>query len=302
MICEKCGTENSNGSKFCKKCGELLESIASEEKEKVAVLEKVQEENKDEIEIIKMETEKIRSKTSPLAVRMQEKLNKEDKKIKGKLKRSKVWATIAIVASLIFILENAFIIVYELGYLDSYINVENQEDEVIEQPEVLAPEKVITETQNLSGEWTYTYKLEKYHDADLSLAYATKTEEIESTGKAVFSDIGDNHMVVAILPGEMKVDMLDVETGTTPEAFNAWYKDGKMNIQMKGTEQKFFAPGGYEPLCISFTPEYSDKTRGSYVVTYDKTVTGMNMRYLLSISFEKKDDVLTEENQENSAL
>lgn len=288
MICEKCGTENSNGSRFCKKCGELLDNIASEEKEKVAVLEKVQEENKDEIEIIKSETEKIRSKTSPLAVHMQEKLNKEDKKIRGKLKRSKVWAIIAILTSIVFILENAFIIVYELGYLDFHINTEIPSEEVIEKPEI---EKEITETQKLSGEWIYTYKLEKYHDADLTLAYATKTEEIESSGKAIFSDIGDNHMVVAILPGQMKVDMLEVDSGTTPEAFNAWYKDGKINIQMKGTEQKFFAPGGYEPLCISFTPEYSDKVRGSYIVTYDKTVTGMNMRYFLTINFEKKDDV-----------
>lgn len=299
MICPKCGAENKNESKFCKICGAAL---AEKPEEKAAVSVPAAEaevqtanepaEKKTEAAAPKLkftEEEDLRGKTSPLAVRMQEKFDRADKKVQKKLKRGRVWASIAIIMTVLFLLENAAIVSYELGYLDDYISIpEKKTEEEVPPPEPIAePEPEKTGAARYAGEWSYSYKLEKYHDADLSGNYATKTEEIVSSGKAVFTDIGNNHMAVMIIPSEMTVDGASAEIGATPEAFSGWFDGTNIGIQMKGTEQKFFAPGGNEPITIEMPVSEENGINASFSKTYDKTVGEMNMRYVFTVNFTK---------------
>ena len=87
MLCEKCGTENKEGTSYCKKCGEdLFEKITSEEiSEEAPVTEKAaepEEETTEAVAEVAPEKNDDRVRTSPLAVHMQEKSLKEDKKIR----------------------------------------------------------------------------------------------------------------------------------------------------------------------------------------------------------------------------
>ncbi len=302
MICPKCGAENKDGSKFCKMCGNEMEESAKKPEEKAAVsvpaaynkvesensgAEKTPEQPKERARFT--EEEDLRNKTSPLAVRMQEKFDRADKKVQKKLKRGRVWASIAVIMTLLFILENAAIVCYELGYLDGYISIpekEMQEKAPLPDP-IPDPQPEKTGAARYEGEWSYSYRLEKYHDADLSGNYATKTEEIASTGKAVFTDTGNNHMAVMIIPAEMTVDGAATEIGATPEAFSGWFDGTNLGIQMKGTEQKFFAPGGNEPITIEMPVSEGESVTAAFSKTYDKTVGEMNMRYVFTVNFTK---------------
>lgn len=300
MICPKCETQNKDGSAFCKSCGEslLVKSAASPADEERAVTVEKSESADAANSAPKSlggkeaaaysDGEELRTKTSPLAVRMQEKIDRADKKVIKKLKRGRVWAALAIIMTVLFLAENAFIVSYELGYLDKYLPAEdNMEKEV--PPETPAapviPEK--TGTDRYYGEWSYTYSLTKYHDDDLSGSYAKKTEEITSEGKAVLTDTGNSHLAVTVIPEGMTVDGASVEIGSTPEAFYGWLDGENIAVQMKGTEQKFFAPGGNEPIVINLTVTEGEALTGAFETTYDKTVGEMNMRYVFSVSFTK---------------
>lgn len=300
MICPKCGAENKDGSKFCKMCGAELALTAEKSAEKAAVAVQTAENRKEssgapaekKTEPVKQavrftEEEDLRGKTSPLAVRMQEKFDRADKKVQKKLRRGRVWASVAVIMSLLFILENAAIVCYELGYLDAYISIPEKEteQEALPPEPIPEPEPEKTGAARYAGEWSYSYKLEKYHDADLSGNYATKTEEIASSGTAVFTDIGNNHMAVTVIPAEMTVDGAPSEIGATPEAFSGWFDGTNLGIQMKGTEQKFFAPGGNEPLTIEMPVSEGESTTASFTKTYDKIVGEMHMRYVFTVNF-----------------
>ncbi len=269
MICPKCGAENKNESKFCKMCGVAL---AEKPEEKAAVSVPAAEaevqtanepaEKKTEAAAPKLkftEEEDLRGKTSPLAVRMQEKFDRADKKVQKKLKRGRVWASIAIIMTVLFLLENAAIVSYELGYLDDYISIpEKKTEEEVPPPEPIAePEPEKTGAARYAGEWSYSYKL------------------------------GNNHMAVMIIPSEMTVDGASAEIGATPEAFSGWFDGTNIGIQMKGTEQKFFAPGGNEPIKIEMPVSEENGINASFSKTYDKTVGEMNMRYVFTVNFTK---------------
>lgn len=305
MICPKCETQNKDGSAFCKICGEslLVKATASPaDEERADAVNKIDssvsadsapKSSKDASPEKKEDAtcpdrEELRTKTSPLAVRMQEKIDRADKKVIKKLKRGRTWATLAIIMTVLFLAENAFIVSYELGYLEKYFSSEeNVEEEVPpEAPtEPVIPEK--TGTDRYYGEWSYTYSLTKYHDDDLSGSYAKKTEEITSGGKAVLTDTGNSHLAVTVIPEGMTVDGASVEIGATPEAFYGWLDGENIAVQMKGTEQKFFAPGGNEPLVINLAVTEGEALTGAFETTYDKTVGEMNMRYVFSVSFTK---------------
>ena len=97
-------------------------------------------------------------------------------------------------------------------------------------------------------------------------------------------------MSAIVIPGKMVVDGTEYVLGDTPEAFASRYEEGFICIQMKGTEQKFFAPGGAEPLLIKIPVSMDAEgviTGGTYTHTYDKVVTEMSMRYEIEITFEK---------------
>lgn len=301
MQCAKCGTENKDGSKFCKICGEAFESApVSEEKISIGVSSSASQvtetpsssseksEPKERISPASAEDD-LRERTSPLAVRIQERIDRADKKIRKKLKRGKVWASVAVIMSLLFIAENAFIVSYELGFLDEYIKTEQPdtpENMPVSPPVASDPEKE-EGPERFSGLYKYTYTLTKLHDADLSGSYAVKTEEITSTGTAALQYLENDHMVLTVMPGEMTVDSAPTALGTTPEAFSAWLENDHICIQMKGTEQKFFAPGGAEPVTLKMPVTEDGKISASASVTYDKTVDTMNMRYTLSVTLEK---------------
>ncbi len=300
MICPKCETQNKDGSAFCKSCGESLlvksaaspadedSAVAAEKNERADAANSAPKSAGNREFLTYSDGEELRTKTSPLAVRMQEKIDRADKKVIKKLKRGRVWAAIAIIMTVLFLAENALIVSYELGYLDKYLPAEdNMEEEV---PPEAPAEPVIAEktgTDRYYGEWSYTYSLTKYHDDDLSGSYAKKTEEITSAGKAVLTDTGNSHLAVTVIPESMKVDGASVEIGSTPEAFYGWLDGENIAVQMKGTEQKFFAPGGNEPLVINLTVTEGEALTGAFETTYDKTVGEMNMRYVFSVSFTK---------------
>ncbi len=292
MLCEKCGTENKEGTSYCKKCGEdLFEEQATEviEEETVETEENLPETNEETEEKPLEEKKEERVRTSPLAVHMQEKSLKEDKKIRKKLKRGKVWAAIAILLAVMLVAENTVIIMDKMGYLGN-------EPEEIEAEEVISevteiPEVKFLNSESLAGGWTYSYSLKKNWDSDVSGDYETVTEVITSTGAASAFDEGGNHMSLMIIPGEMIVDGAQVALGNTPEAFSAWYEEGYMCIQMKGTEQKFFAAGGAEPLVIKIPVSMDSEgvvSGGAYEHTYEKVVTEMNMKYEIKITMEKQ--------------
>lgn len=301
MICPKCETENKEGSVYCKICGESLvketaavnalpiaeNGLTAEKKEDGAAApakdeKKVQAapENEERFE------EDIRAKTSPLAVRMQEKIDRADKKVIKKLKRAKMWAAIAVIMTVLFIAENAFIISYELGYLDDYFKAEEPEAELPEEP-LTVPEPEKTGTDRYYGAWSYSYSLVKYHDADLSGSYAVKTEEIASSGMAVITDTGDKHIALTVIPDSMTVDGAQETIGSTPEAFYGWLDGENIAVQMKGTEQKFFAPGGAEPIVLNMAVTEGEPLSALFETTYEKTVGEMNMRYVLTVNFTK---------------
>lgn len=274
MICEKCNAEITENSKFCKKCGSMVaeeEMVAEEPIEEMEIMEKHLENTMPQMEM----------RTSPLAVHMQEKLLKEDKKIKKKLARGRAWAVTAIILILLFAFENAGLIMYGLGSFDKYL----KEDEPVTPPEevvAIAPSQTADEGK-LSDNWQYTYKLTKYWDADGTGNYATITETIESSGDAYFIDKDGVNMTVLVMPGNMAVDGVGATIDGMPEVFKAYLtEDGTVNIQMKGTEQKYFAAGGYEPLLITI-----NKDGGTYMNTYDKFVSEMQMRYVIEITFDK---------------
>lgn len=293
MICEKCGTENKEGTSYCKKCGEdLFADRAEVIKEAPVANEEAAEgqavEATDEVMETLQATAELkreeRVRTSPLAVRMQEKDLKEEKKIKKKIKRGKVWATIAAILAVLLITENATLI-YILKTRFGTVPTEEQPQEEV--AEVTVP---ALGPQTLEGEWNYTYRLKKNWDSDTSGDYETVTEIIESNGIAALIDEGANHMSAIIIPGKMVVDGAEVLLGDTPEAFSAWYEEGFVCIQMKGTEQKFFAPGGAEPLVVKIPVSMDAEgniSGGTYTHTYDKVVTEMSMRYEIEITLGK---------------
>lgn len=302
MICPKCGAENKDGSRFCKMCGAEIGEDGKAPAEKAAVTapavknseeagnnKAAESQARPKENTISVREEDLRNKTSPLAVRMQEKFDRADKKVQKKLKRGRVWASAAIIMTLLFLAENAAIVCYELGYLDGYISMpEKKTEEEVPPPEPIPePEPEKTGAARYCGEWSYSYSLEKYHDADLSGNYATKTEEIASSGKAVFTDIGNNHMAVMVIPAEMIVDGAQKEIGATPEAFSGWFDGTNLGIQMKGTEQKFFAPGGNEPITIEMPVSEGENVTASFSKTYEKTVGEMHMRYVFNVNFAK---------------
>ncbi|MDP4132791.1 MAG: hypothetical protein Q8882_02125, partial [Bacillota bacterium] len=74
-----------------------------------------------------------------------------------------------------------------------------------------------------------------------------------------------------------------------PAVITGWYADGAVKFNMTGAEQKYMAPGGGEPLAVSFNPsEIEGQLQGKYDYTYDKVVSGMNMRYRIVIEFKKQ--------------
>ncbi len=296
MLCEKCGTENKEGATYCKKCGEdiLTEAEllavsnaaleASDEVKEEKVEENSQEEKKAPVTL--KETEEDRMRTSPLAVRIKEKSLKEDKKIKKKLKRGKVWASMAIILLVLFLAENTVLVLNKLGYIGA-----GQEQVIEEAPLTNVPETpVFLNSETIEGEWNYTYRLKKNWDSDLSGDYETVTEIIESLGTVYFADKGNNHMAAVLTPDVMTVDGAALQPGSTPEAFLAWYENGNLALQFKGTEQKFIAPGGSEPLTVRIPVSMDSEgiiSGGTYEYTYDKTVTEMNMRYEITVGMEK---------------
>lgn len=285
MLCEKCGTENKEGTSYCKHCGE---DLVEETKEEV-VAEETAEETEETVETTEEPSEEKdveRTRTSPLAVRMHEKDIKEDKKLKNKIKRGKVWAAIAVILAVLFVAENATLILINKGII-------NSEQEEVEAPvieEVEEPLILPLGSEALSGDWTYSYSLTKYWDSDESGNYSEVTETITSEGIAGLVNKGDNHMAAVIIPGTMVVDGNEETIGNTPEAFSAWYAEDCICIQMKGTEQKFFAPGGAEPLVIKIPVSMDEAgviSGGTYEHTYEKVVTEMNMRYVIRVTLEK---------------
>lgn len=277
MLCEKCGTENAEGSKFCKKCG-LVFGEPEPERESV--------DHSSGGTALREKEETVRTRTSPLAVHMKEKNEKEEAKIRRKLARGRIWAVLAIVMIVAFLAENTFLILYKVGVFGQKPTAPAASSGVVAEGDTAAPTTELS-SATLAGKWNYSYSLVKHYDSDYSGDYETVTETIVSEGTADFVDKGEDHMTVLVYPGTMTVDGADVALGTTPEAFSGWYKDGSVGIQMKGTEQKFFAPGGAEPLCISFPISPGVPLAGTYAQTYDKTVTEMNMRYEIRISFSK---------------
>lgn len=301
MLCKSCGTENSESSRFCKKCGMLLEEAApsekapmlrEEEKETIAqetgdvATEDAQEgEDVQDARVATVLKEKetsqkaARLRTSPLAVRVQEKQDREGEKIKKKLRGRRRWIFIAVIVTLLFLLENAVIISYQLGMLDDFLPKEDVPEADV--PEINVPQGPPEET-SLTTAFLYHYELVKYFDSNGSGNYDVVTETILSDGRAVFVDEGGDHLAVLVMPGQMTVDGVEQPLGNTPEAFSGWRSGETLNFQMKGNEQKFFAAGGSEPLVASFTPEAG---QGRFDVTYDKVVSEMNMRYHLVITF-----------------
>ena len=283
MICEKCGTENKEGTSYCKHCGEdLVEEIKEEAAEELA------EETGETTEEASDVKDTERARTSPLAVRMHEKDVKEDKKTKSKIKRGKVWAVIAIILAVLLVAENVAL-VYIGKQMD--LSLSDAEEEVAnEDTETIVEESAVLSSETLSGTWTYSYSLTKYWDSDESGNYSEVTETITSAGLAGLVDKGDNHMAAVIIPESMVVDEKEEVIGNTPEAFSAWFAEDCICIQMKGTEQKFFASGGAEPLIIK-VPVSMDETGtvqgGTYEHTYEKVVSEMNMRYVISVTMNK---------------
>ncbi len=287
MICEKCGTENKEGTTYCKKCGEDLIS------EEVSVNDEVAS-DKEEISsggvatAVKERQERVR--TSPLAVRMQEKSLKEDKKIRKKLKRTRVWVALAIIFAVLFIAENAYMIGNRIGIFEISENVAKVEQAAVE-PVQEVPEFTTLSSEALEGKWKYTYSLKKNRDTDENGDYETVTEIINSEGKAALIDEGENHMSAIIIPGKMMVDGAEQTIGDTPEAFSAWYENDFVCIQMKGTEQKFIAPGGGEALVVKIPVAMDGNGKisgGIYTYTYDRVVTDLRMRYEIAITLEKE--------------
>ncbi len=301
MLCEKCGTENKEGATYCKKCGEdilteaekkALEAAAEVKEDNVTTEEPPtdtpsEKEEKAEPVLVK-EAKEDRVRTSPLAVRIKEKNEKEDKKIKKKLKRGKVWASVAIILLVSFLAENTVLVLNKLGYIGETPDTEITEENP---PISNVPETpLFLNSEAIEGEWTYTYRLKKNWDSDLSGDYETVTETIESLGKMYFIDKGDNHMMAVLMPDVMTVDGTSTTFESTPEAFSAWYENGNIAFQFKGTEQKFIAPGGYEPLVARIPVSMDDSgviTGGTYEATYEKTVTEMNMKYEIEITLDK---------------
>lgn len=297
MLCEKCGTENKPGATYCKKCGEdilteaeLLAIANASDEATEKTVEEVKEEVLSEEEKkapVALKEADDRVRTSPLAVRIQEKNLKEDKKIKKKLKRGKVWASIAIIILVLFLAENTVLVLNKLGYIGNTQEVVKEEvSEVTNVPET----PIFLNSETIEGEWNYTYRLKKNWDSDASGDYETVTEIIESLGTIYFVDKGNNHMAAVLTPDVMTVDGAALEVGGTPEAFMAWYENGNLALQFKGTEQKFIAPGGAEPLTVRVPVSMDAEgiiSGGTYEYTYDKTVTEMNMRYEISVSLEK---------------
>lgn len=286
MLCEKCGTENKEGTSYCKKCGEDLLD------EKTTEVNSVGDEQVKSNVSVATETETERVRTSPLAVRMQEKINKEDKKIKRKLKRGKVWATLAIIFMVLFISENAGIILSKLGYLDfSSAIVEEAEEVSGEETNIEEVKEVVLGSETLSGNWKYTYSLKKNWDSDVTGDYETVTETITSNGSAEIIDRKENHMLALINPGEMTVDGEAATPDEDSVMLTAWYEEGFMCLQFAGDESKFFAPGGAEPLVIKIPVSMDEAgvvTGGTYEHTYEKVVTEMNMKYEIAVTMEKE--------------
>lgn len=297
MQCTKCGTENKAENKFCKICGEPLnkteEKVPAGKAEEGKAVSASEGEKAPAVNAsLSAPREDLHGKTSPLAVRMQEKFDRADKKLKKKLRRGRVWAAVAIVVSFLFILENAFIISCELGYLEQYFGASESEEEREPENEIQEPVAVIDEpvgAKRYEGLYTYNYHLVKNNDEDLSGNYSVVTEEILSSGTASLVSLEDGGMAFTVIPGEMTVDGEDTALGATPEAFSARLEDDTVFVQMKGTEQKFFAPGGAEPVVLGFALTEEDGISAYCTTTYDKTVGTMNMRYELSVSLLKQE-------------
>ncbi|MDO5479717.1 MAG: hypothetical protein Q4G23_11210, partial [Clostridia bacterium] len=242
-------------------------------------------ENENEAPSEEKEPERVR--TSPLAVHMHEKDVKDDKKLKNKIKRGRVWGILALLLAVVLIAENAVLMFGGKGALDA-----EEPEEIIETEEpVEIIEASVLGSETLAGNWTYEYSLTKYWDSDGSGDYKEVTETIVSSGLAGVVDKGDNHMAAMVIPETMTVDEEDVVLGNTPEAFSAWYEEGAMCIQLKGTEQKYFAAGGAEPLIIRIPVSMDESgvvSGGTYEHTYEKEVSEMDMRYVISITFDKE--------------